>query len=124
MNTYKITVNGVAYDVTVEPVGAPAAAPAPAPAAAPASAPAPAEAPAAAPAGEPGGVRVEAAVAGKIWKVVAAPGQALKAGDSIVILEAMKMEIPVVAPQDGTVAQIVLKEGDPVEVGDLIATMN
>ncbi len=117
MNTYKITVNGVTYDVTVEPVGAAATAPVAAPA--PEADPAPA-----APVGEPGGVRVEAAVAGKIWKVVAEPGQALKAGDSIVILEAMKMEIPVVAPQDGTVAQIVLKEGDPVEVGDLIATMN
>ena len=48
----------------------------------------------------------------------------MKAGDSIVILESMKMEIPVVAPQDGTLAQVVLNEGDPVEVGDLIATMN
>ena len=112
MNTYKITVNGVAYDVTVEATGQTAAA-------APAAAPAPA-----APAGQAGGVRVEAAVAGKIWKVVAQAGQAMKAGDSIVILESMKMEIPVVAPQDGTLAQVVLNEGDPVEVGDLIATVN
>lgn len=115
MSTYKITVNGVSYDVTVENTGAPAAAPAAA-AAAPAAAPA---APAAA-----GGVRVEAQVAGKIWKVVASAGQAVKTGDSIVILESMKMEIPVVAPQDGTVAAINVSEGTPVEVGDLIATMN
>ena len=121
MSTYKITVNGVAYDVTVESVGA--AAPAPAPAPAPAAAPAPAPAPAAAPASA-GAVRVEAQVAGKIWKIVASAGQALKAGDSIVILESMKMEIPVVAPQDGTLASISVSEGTPVEVGDLIATMN
>lgn len=118
MNTYKITVNGVAYDVTVETIGAAA------PAAAPAPAPAPAAAPAPAPAGAAGGVRVEAAVAGKIWKIVATPGQVLKAGDSIVILESMKMEIPVVAPQDGTLASIAQNEGAAVEVGDLIATMN
>ena len=111
MNTYKITVNGVAYDVTVEGTGATAAA-------------APAPAPAAAPAGAAGAVRVEAQVAGKIWKIVASAGQALKAGDNIVILESMKMEIPVVAPQDGTLAAINVSEGTPVEVGDLIATMN
>ena len=109
MNTYKITVNGVAYDVTVEGTGATAAA---------------APAPAAAPAGAAGAVRVEAQVAGKIWKIVASVGQALKAGDNIVILESMKMEIPVVAPQDGTLAAINVSEGTPVEVGDLIATMN
>ena len=115
MSTYKVTVNGVSYEVEVQPVGgAPAAAPAPAVA----------PAPAAAPSGSAGSVRVEAQVAGKIWKVVATPGQALSSGDSIVILESMKMEIPVVAPQDGTLATIELKEGDPVEVGYLIATMN
>ena len=123
MSTYKITVNGVAYDVTVESVGAAAPAPAPAPAPAAAPAPAPAPAPAAAPASA-GGVRVEAQVAGKIWKIVTSVGQSLKAGDSIVILESMKMEIPVVAPQDGTIASIAITEGTPVEVGDLIATMN
>ena len=114
MNTYKITVNGVAYDVTVECKSAAPAAPVAAPAAAPA-------APAAAGAGS---IRVEAQVAGKIWKVVSTVGQQLKAGDSIVILESMKMEIPVVAPQDGTLASIDLREGDAVEVGYLIATMN
>ena len=48
----------------------------------------------------------------------------MKAGDTIVILEAMKMEIPVVAPQDGTVASIDVAVGDPVEAGALLATMN
>lgn len=112
MNTYKITVNGVAYDVTVEGTGA----------AAPAASPAPQAA--AAPAGASGSVRVEAQVAGKIWKITATAGQSLKAGDAIVILESMKMEIPVVAPQDGTLAGIHVSEGAPVEVGDLIASMN
>ncbi len=120
MSTYKITVNGVSYDVTVESTGT--AAPAPAPAA-PAAAPAPAAA-APAPSGEGGSVRVEAQVAGKIWKLAAEPGQAVDAGDSIVILESMKMEIPVVAPQAGIVDTLNVTEGTMVEVGDLIATMH
>ena len=115
MTNYKITVNGEVYDVTVETVGQAA----PAAALAPAAAPAPA-----APQGSAGGVRVEAQVAGKIWKIAAQPGAQLNAGDSIVILESMKMEIPVVAPQAGKLASINVREGDPVEVGDLIATMN
>ncbi len=118
MSTYKVTVNGVSYDVTVEGNG-PAAAPAPV-----AASPAPAAAPAPAASGAAGGTRVEAQVAGKIWKIVSSVGQSLKTGDSIVILESMKMEIPVVAPQDGTLASLNVREGDPVEVGNLIATMN
>ena len=51
-------------------------------------------------------------------------GQAVKAGDNIVILESMKMEIPVVAPQDGTVASIDVAVGAAVENGDVLATMN
>ena len=143
MSNYKITVNGVTYDVTVEMAGlgktpafapaAPKAAPAPAPAAQPAPAPkaAPAPAPkaeapkpapkAAAPAG---GVSITAPVIGKIWKIVVSQGQTVAAGADIVILESMKMEIPVVAPQGGTVASINVKEGDAVEVGDLIASLN
>ena len=54
----------------------------------------------------------------------ASVGQAVKAGDNIVILESMKMEIPVVAPQDGTVASIDVAEGASVENGDTLATMN
>ena len=61
---------------------------------------------------------------GKVVKVVAKVGQAVKAGDSLVILESMKMEIPVVAPQDGTVASIDVAEGAAVENGDTLATMN
>ena len=75
-------------------------------------------------AGAAGSVRVEAGAAGKVFKVEASVGQALKAGDTVVILEAMKMEIPVVAPQDGTVASIDVAVGDPVEAGALLATLN
>ena len=128
MKNYTITVNGNVYDVVVEEgstAGAPVAAKAPA---APKAAPkaAPAAAPAAAPkaAGAAGSVKIEAGAAGKVFKVEAKVGQAVKAGDAVVILEAMKMEIPVVAPQDGTVASIDVAVGDPVEAGALLATMN
>lgn len=127
MKNYTITVNGTAYDVTVEEgtgsgVAAPAAAPKAAPKAAPAAAPK-AAAPAA-PAAGAGSIEVNASVPGKVFKVEASAGQAVKAGDSIVILEAMKMEIPVVAPQDGTVASINVSVGDAIESGDTLATMN
>lgn len=125
MKNYTITVNGVAYSVTVEETAAgaaPVAAAAPAPVAA-APAPAAAAAPKAAPAAA-GGIEVTAQVPGKVFKIVANVGQAVKAGDSIIILESMKMEIPVVAPEDGTVAGINVAAGDAVESGDLLATMN
>ena len=122
MKSYTITVNGTAYEVTVEETGsvsAPAAAPVAAPKAAPAAAPK-----AAAPAAGAGAVKVSASVPGKVLKIVASVGQAVKAGDNIIILESMKMEIPVVAPQDGTVASIDTSEGASVENGDTLATMN
>ena len=120
MKNYTITVNGVAYDVVVEEKGAGAAPVAAAPAAA---APAPAAAPKAS-AAAAGSVEVKASVPGKVLKVEASVGQAVKSGDSIVILEAMKMEIPVVAPQDGTVAGINVSVGQAVESGDLLASLN
>ena len=122
MKSYTITVNGTAYEVTIEETGsvsAPAAAPVAAPKAAPAAAPK-----AAAPAAGAGAVKVTASVPGKVLKIVASAGQAVKAGDNIIILESMKMEIPVVAPQDGTVASIDTSEGASVENGDTLATMN
>ena len=122
MKNYTITVNGVAYDVVVEEAGATSAAPAAkvAPKAAPKAAPA---APKAA-AGAAGSIKVEAGAAGKIFKLEAKVGQAVKKGDAVVILEAMKMEIPVVAPQDGTVASIDVAVGDAVEAGAVLATLN
>lgn len=127
MKSYTITVNGTAYEVTVEENGnaaAPVATAAPK-AAAPAPKAAPAAAPkAAAPAAGAGSVKVSAAVPGKVVKIVASVGQSVKAGDSVVIVESMKMEIPVVAPQDGTIASIDVAEGAAVENGDTLATMN
>ena len=126
MKNYTITVNGNVYNVTVEEGITAGAAPvvsaakaAPAPKAAPAAAPK-----AAAPAGAAGSVEVTASVPGKICKIEAAAGTAVKAGDAVLVLEAMKMEIPVVAPQDGTVATINVAVGDAVESGDVLATMN
>ena len=126
MKNYTITVNGNVYNVVVEEgttagVAAPVAAPrAAAPVAAPKAAPA---APKAA-GGAAGSVKIEAGAAGKVFKVEAKPGQAVKKGDAVVILEAMKMEIPVVAPQDGTVASIDVAVGDAVEAGAVLATLN
>ncbi|MCI8710386.1 MAG: acetyl-CoA carboxylase biotin carboxyl carrier protein subunit [Dorea sp.] len=124
MKNYTITVNGNVYDVTVEEAGAGAA---PARAAAPAAAPkaAPKAAPAApkAAAGA-GAIAVKAGAAGKVFKIEASVGQSVKKGDPVVIIEAMKMEIPVVAPEDGTVASIDSAVGDPVEAGAVLATLN
>ena len=109
MKNYTITVNGNVYEVTVEEgftgaASAPkAAAPKAAPAAAPKAAPAPAAAPAAQ-AGAAGAVAVTAPMPGKILGVKASAGQAVKRGQVLLILEAMKMENEIVAPQDGTVA--------------------
>ena len=122
MKNYTITVNGTAYDVTVEENGAAASAPVAAPKAAPKAAPAAPKA--AAPAAAAGSIKVEAGAAGKIFKIEKKVGDAVKKGDAVVILEAMKMEIPVVAPEDGTVASIEVSVGDPVEAGAVLATLN
>lgn len=131
MKNYTITVNGNVYEVTVEegftgaasaPKAAPTA-PKAAPAAAPKAAPAPAAAPAA-PAGAAGSVVVAAPMPGKILGVKASAGQAVKKGQVLLVLEAMKMENEIVAPQDGTVATINVSVGDSVEPGATLATMN
>ena len=122
MKNFTITVNGVAYNVSIEEK---AAGSAPVSAPAPAAVPAPVQAPAApAPQAASGSIDVTASLPGKVFKIEAAAGQAVKAGDAILILEAMKMEVPVVAPQDGTVASINVSVGDAVEAGTLLATMN
>lgn len=117
MKNYTITVNGNVYNVTVEEgttagvVQAPVAAPKAAPKAA-------------APAGAQGSVVVTAPMPGKILAVKANAGQAVKKGDVIMVLEAMKMENDIVAPQDGTVASINAAAGDAVEAGATLATLN
>ena len=122
MKNYTITVNGNVYDVTVEEKGA-GAAPA-APVAAPAAAPKAAPAPAAAAPKAAGGIEVKAGAAGKVFKIEVNVGQSVQAGDAVVIIEAMKMEIPVVAPEAGTVASINVAVGDAVESGAVLATLN
>ncbi len=120
MKNYTITVNGNVYDVTVEEGtgnGAPAAK-----AAAPKAAPK--VAPKAAPAGAQGAVKVNAPMPGKILKVNAAAGAAVKKGDVLVVLEAMKMENEICAPQDGTVATVECAAGDSVESGKVLVSMN
>ena len=122
MKNYTITVNGNVYDVVVEEgatSGVVAAAPV-APKAAPKAAPA--AAPQAASAGA-GSIKIEAGAAGKVFKIEAPVGTAVKKGDAVVIIESMKMEIPMVAPQDGTVASIDKNVGDGVEAGEVLATL-
>ncbi len=119
MKNYTITVNGNVYDVTVEEAGAGAAPARAAPKAAPKAAPAAPKAAAGA-----GAIAVKAGAAGKVFKIEASVGQSVKKGDPVVIIEAMKMEIPVVAPEDGTVASIDSAVGDPVEAGAVLATLN
>lgn len=65
-----------------------------------------------------------AGAAGKVFKLEASVGQSVKKGDAVVIIEAMKMEIPVVAPEDGTVASINVAVGDAIESGAVLATLN
>ena len=126
MKKYNITVNGQTYAVEVEEAGgapsaAPAAAPAPAPAAAPAPAPkaAPAPAPAAA-----GGGALTAPMPGTVLDIKVAEGAAVKAGQVVLILEAMKMENEISAPADGTVASIPVAKGASVNSGDTLMTFN
>lgn len=123
MKNYTITVNGSVYDVVVEE-GAGSGAAAPVAAAAPKAVPKAAPKAAAPKAAGAGSIKVEAGAAGKVFKIEANVGQAVKKGDAVVIIEAMKMEIPVVAPEDGTVASIDVAVGDAVEAGALLATLN
>lgn len=124
---YKVTLKGRTYEVEVEAgeailldeyeaiaPSAPAAAPAAVPAAAPAAAaPAPAAAPVVTGAGEP----VNAPMPGNILKVNVTNGQAVKAGDVLCVLEAMKMENEIMAPKDGTVTQVLVSKGANVDTG-------
>lgn len=127
MKNYRITVNGTSYDVTVEELAGGAAAPvaaAPAPVAVSAPAAAPAPAAPAAPAGGAGSIKVSSPMPGKILAVKANVGDSVKKGQVILILEAMKMENEVVAPEDGTIASIDVTVGSMVESGDTLATLN
>lgn len=123
MKQYKVTVNGTAYEITVEAIdaaevkSAPVAAPAPT-AEAPA---APAAAPVAAPAGE--GETVTSPMPGNILDVKVSAGTAVKKGDVLLILEAMKMENEIMAPCDGTVTAVNVQKGATVESGTVLCVI-
>ena len=129
---YKVTLNGKTYEIEVEAgkamclaeyvAIAPSAAPVAAPVAASAAAPA---APAAAPAMTvSGGEAVNAPMPGTILKVNVQPGQAVKAGEVLVVLEAMKMENEIMAPKAGTVAQVLVSKGSNVDTGAPMVVLN
>jgi biotin carboxyl carrier protein len=131
MRRFNITVNGVTYDVAVEEVGGaapvvaptPVAAPAAAPvAAAPVAAPTPAAAPA--PIGNAGAVAIKAPMPGTIVKMNVSAGAAVKKGDVLCVLEAMKMENDICAPQDGTVATVNVQSGSSVQTDEVLVTLN
>lgn len=121
MKNLKITVNGTAYDVQVEEVGAssaPAQASAPA-AAAPAKAAAPAPAPAAPSDGEP----VKAPMPGTVVSINVAPGQNVAEGDVLLVFEAMKMENEIMAPRAGVIAGVNVSKGESIEAGTVLITL-
>ena len=123
MSKYRITVEGKTYEMDVELIGANGAAVAPvAKAAAPAvSTPKAAPAPAASkPAAIAGSGSVVAPMPGTILKVHKAEGDAVKSGDVVLVLEAMKMENEITAPADGVIASLSLAEGSTVAGGDLL----
>ncbi|MDO4395800.1 MAG: biotin/lipoyl-containing protein [Clostridia bacterium] len=121
MEKYIVRVNGKEYEVEVEKVdGNNVATSGQTQSAASASAAA-SSAPAAK--AKVAGTDVKSGTAGKVWKVVTKVGDEVKKGDSILILEAMKMEIPVVAVCDGKIADICVNEGDPVEGGQVVAVL-
>ncbi|EHL15034.1 biotin/lipoyl-containing protein [Peptoanaerobacter stomatis] len=139
---YVVRINGKEYDVEVEKLGGPyqsltrgtaymqapvayAPAPAPAPVQAPAPAPAPvAPAPTPAPVASAGSASdVTSPMPGKVFKVLAKPGDTVSEGQAVMILEAMKMENEIVAPVAGVIDAILVKEGDMVETDDVLAKL-
>ncbi len=115
METYIVRVNGKEYEVEVEMMGGSA------PVTAPASASKPTAEPKSASKATGAGTAVTTGTAGKVFKVVAKEGDAVNSGDTLVILEAMKMEIPVVTPTDGTVSSIIVSEGEDLASGATVA---
>lgn len=116
MKKYRVNVNGSLYEVEIEEMEAPAAG---------AAAPAAAQAPAApkAPAAPAGGQQIKAPMPGTILDVRVQAGQAVKKGQVLVILEAMKMENEILAPCDGKIASVNVRKGDSVETQALICTI-
>ena len=121
MKKYNIKVNGVSYEVEVEEIGASGAAPTQQPAILKAAAPAP-KAPAASAAA--GAKTIKAPMPGTVLKLNAKSGAAVKKGDVLLVLEAMKMENDITAPEDGTVASVNVAQGASVNSGDVLLSYN
>ncbi|MBE6635069.1 MAG: biotin/lipoyl-binding protein [Ruminococcaceae bacterium] len=134
MKKYNITVNGTSYEVIVEEVSSTGAVSAPvvtsAPVqAAPAAVAAPKatpvkKAPAAQPAGKSGSVTVNAPMPGTILDIKVSVGQSVKKGDTVCVLEAMKMENDIPAPQDGVIASVNVQKGASVGANDVLVTLS
>ena len=123
MKRFTVTVNGTAYDVVVEEVSEGAAPAAPvAPKAAPASKAAPKAAPKAS--GAQGSVQIKAPMPGNILKVNVKAGEKVAKGAVVAVLEAMKMENEIFAPQEGTIASVEVAQGTSVTADQVIITMN
>lgn len=122
MKNYKVTVNGVTYDVSVEGDGSAPTVTKQAPAA-PTETKEEPKATAPAPAGPQGSTKIESPMPGTVLRIDKKPGDAVKAGDIILILEAMKMENEITAPSDGTIASIDVAVGASVNAGDILATL-
>ena len=114
MKNYRVTVNGVAYDVVVEELNGTVAAPAPvaAPVAAPKAS------------GNAGAIAVKAPMPGNLIKVNVKVGDAVKKGDVLCVLEAMKMENDIMAPADGVVASVEAAKGASVATDAVLVTLN
>lgn len=130
MLRYQVTVNGQVFEVNVEPLdgtaAAPvAAAPAPVPASASSAAPIAAAEPAApAVPSVAGGTAIESPMPGKILKVMVSAGSQVTKGQTVMILEAMKMENEIPSPCDGTVGEVCVSEGTAVNTGDVLARIS
>lgn len=123
MKTYRVTVNGNQYDVTVEEIAAgQAPAASSAPSAAPVTPPAASAKPAAS--GALGTVTIESPLPGSIFKILAKTGEKVKKGQVIIIIEAMKMENEVLSPSDGTIVSMNVTEGATINAGDLLWSMS
>ena len=133
MKRFNVTVNGVVYDVVVEEVGgaAPTTPVQPVTPAQPVQQAQPVQpaqpvqqAQPAQPAGTAGALEVKAPLQGTIMKVMVKPGDAVKKGTPVCVIEALKMENDVVAPADGTIASVNVKSGDSVKTDEVLLTMN
>ena len=122
MKKYNVTVNGTSYEITLEVVDAADVKAAPAPAA-PAAAPTPVAAPAPAAPAAAGGETVNSPMPGTILSVNVQNGAAVKKGDVLMILEAMKMENEIIAPCDGTIASVNVQNGAAVETGSVLCVI-